>query len=98
MLRGSVPVPRSGQTAEDFRQKRMMGMTPTRLELLIVEPLSHPDRIPMEMKEVCTNLLDKMSETHNPHTHPFLAKPQHSDLAPACFSLDSADEQGNHTI
>ncbi|XP_068592575.1 rho guanine nucleotide exchange factor 1 isoform X1 [Cebidichthys violaceus] len=50
---------------EDFRQKRMMGMTPNEAELIDVESHYPTDRIPMEMKEksVAENLLDKMSET-----------------------------------
>uniref|UniRef100_A0A665WF27 Rho guanine nucleotide exchange factor (GEF) 1b n=1 Tax=Echeneis naucrates TaxID=173247 RepID=A0A665WF27_ECHNA len=51
---------------EDFRQKRMMGMTPNEAELNDVESHYPTDRIPMEMKEksVAENLLDKMSEMH----------------------------------
>ncbi|XP_055780752.1 rho guanine nucleotide exchange factor 1-like isoform X2 [Salvelinus fontinalis] len=51
---------------EDFRQKRMMGMTPNAAELLEVESHYPTDRIPMEMKEkaVAETLLDKMSEIH----------------------------------
>ncbi|XP_062255877.1 rho guanine nucleotide exchange factor 1b isoform X3 [Platichthys flesus] len=50
---------------EDFRQKRMMGMTPNEAELLDVDNHYPTDRVPMEMKEksVAENLLDKMSET-----------------------------------
>uniref|UniRef100_A0A8C9ZX72 Rho guanine nucleotide exchange factor (GEF) 1 n=1 Tax=Sander lucioperca TaxID=283035 RepID=A0A8C9ZX72_SANLU len=50
---------------EDFRQKRMMGMTPNEAELIDVENHYPTDRVPMEMKEksVAENLLDKMSET-----------------------------------
>ncbi|XP_068616443.1 rho guanine nucleotide exchange factor 1 [Brachionichthys hirsutus] len=50
---------------DDFRQKRMMGMTPNEAELIDVESHYPTDRIPMEMKEksVAENLLDKMSET-----------------------------------
>uniref|UniRef100_H3CRZ0 Rho guanine nucleotide exchange factor (GEF) 1 n=1 Tax=Tetraodon nigroviridis TaxID=99883 RepID=H3CRZ0_TETNG len=50
---------------EDFRQKRMMGMTLNELELQDVESHYPTDRIPLEMKEksVAENLLDKMSET-----------------------------------
>ncbi|XP_076593126.1 rho guanine nucleotide exchange factor 1 isoform X2 [Chaetodon auriga] len=50
---------------EDFRQKRMMGMTPNEAELNDVESHYPTDRIPREMKEksVAENLLDKMSET-----------------------------------
>uniref|UniRef100_A0A7N9B1X8 Rho guanine nucleotide exchange factor (GEF) 1 n=1 Tax=Mastacembelus armatus TaxID=205130 RepID=A0A7N9B1X8_9TELE len=49
---------------DDFRQKRMMGMTPNAAELLDVESHYPTDRVPMEMKEksVAENLLDKMSE------------------------------------
>ncbi|XP_056142083.1 LOW QUALITY PROTEIN: rho guanine nucleotide exchange factor 1b [Lampris incognitus] len=50
---------------DDFRQKRMMGMTPNEAELMDVESHYPTDRIPMEMKEksVAENLLDKMAET-----------------------------------
>ncbi|XP_071400345.1 rho guanine nucleotide exchange factor 1 isoform X1 [Centroberyx affinis] len=50
---------------EDFRQKRMMGMTPNETELMDVESHYPTDRVPMEMKEksVAENLLDKMAET-----------------------------------
>ncbi|KAM4600489.1 rho guanine nucleotide exchange factor 1 isoform 3-T4 [Polymixia lowei] len=50
---------------EDFRQKRMMGMTPNEAELKDVETHYPTDRVPMEMKEksVAENLLDKMAET-----------------------------------
>nr|XP_020506038.1 rho guanine nucleotide exchange factor 1 isoform X7 [Labrus bergylta] len=50
---------------EDFRQKRMMGMTPNEAELIDVDSHYPTDRVPIEMKEksVAENLLDKMSET-----------------------------------
>ncbi|XP_044214799.1 rho guanine nucleotide exchange factor 1b isoform X2 [Thunnus albacares] len=50
---------------EDFRQKRMMGMTPNEAELNDVDSHYPTDRIPREMKEksVAETLLDKMSET-----------------------------------
>ncbi|XP_024861508.1 rho guanine nucleotide exchange factor 1b isoform X2 [Kryptolebias marmoratus] len=50
---------------EDFRQKRMMGMTLNENELLDVESHYPTDRIPMEMKEksMAENLLEKMFET-----------------------------------
>uniref|UniRef100_A0A8C6TFG1 Rho guanine nucleotide exchange factor (GEF) 1b n=1 Tax=Neogobius melanostomus TaxID=47308 RepID=A0A8C6TFG1_9GOBI len=49
---------------DDFRQKRMMGMTPCEAELMDVENHYPTDRIPMEMKEksVAENILDKMAE------------------------------------
>ncbi|KAK2844818.1 hypothetical protein Q5P01_011477 [Channa striata] len=58
----------SGEVAkqlDDFRQKRMMGMTPNEAELIDVDNHYPTDRVPMEMKEksVAENLLDKMSET-----------------------------------
>ncbi|CAL9705188.1 unnamed protein product [Knipowitschia caucasica] len=58
----------SGEVAkqlEDFRTKRMMGMTPCEAELADVESHYPTDRIPMEMKEksVAENLLDKMAES-----------------------------------
>ncbi|GAA6220329.1 rho guanine nucleotide exchange factor 1 isoform X2 [Lates japonicus] len=57
--------PEVAKQLEDFRQKRMMGMTPNEAELVDVESHYPTDRIPMEMKEksVAENLLDKMSET-----------------------------------
>ncbi|KAK0150820.1 Rho guanine nucleotide exchange factor 1 [Merluccius polli] len=50
---------------DDFRRKRMMGMTPNEAELSDVENHYPTDRIPREMKEksVAENLLDKMAET-----------------------------------
>ncbi|XP_028435938.1 rho guanine nucleotide exchange factor 1 isoform X4 [Perca flavescens] len=50
---------------DDFRQKRMMGMTPNEAELIDVETHYPTDRVPIEMKEksVAENLLEKMSET-----------------------------------
>uniref|UniRef100_A0AAY4BWG4 Regulator of G protein signalling-like domain-containing protein n=1 Tax=Denticeps clupeoides TaxID=299321 RepID=A0AAY4BWG4_9TELE len=49
---------------EDFKQKRMMGMTPNENELVEVENHYNTDRVPREMKEkaVAEMLLDKMSE------------------------------------
>uniref|UniRef100_A0A8D0A4P4 Rho guanine nucleotide exchange factor (GEF) 1 n=1 Tax=Sander lucioperca TaxID=283035 RepID=A0A8D0A4P4_SANLU len=49
---------------EDFRQKRMMGMTPNEAELIDVENHYPTDRVPMEMKEksVAENLLDKIKK------------------------------------
>ncbi|XP_030639281.1 rho guanine nucleotide exchange factor 1 [Chanos chanos] len=49
---------------DDFRQKRMMGMTPNESELAEVENHYPTDRVPMEMKEkaMAEGLLDKMSE------------------------------------
>ncbi|XP_062394990.1 rho guanine nucleotide exchange factor 1b isoform X2 [Sardina pilchardus] len=51
---------------DDFKQKRMMGMTPNEQELLEVENHHSTDRIPTEMKEkaVAENLLDKMADMH----------------------------------
>ncbi|KAJ8388840.1 hypothetical protein AAFF_G00125960 [Aldrovandia affinis] len=51
---------------EDFRQKRMMGMTPNEAGLVEVENHRPTERIPKEMKEkaVAEILLDKMSEMH----------------------------------
>ncbi|CAB1333982.1 unnamed protein product [Coregonus sp. 'balchen'] len=59
-------VPEVLRQLEDFRQKRMMGMTPNAAELMEVESHYPTDRIPMEMKEkaVAETLLDKMSEIH----------------------------------
>ncbi|XP_051576688.1 rho guanine nucleotide exchange factor 1-like isoform X4 [Myxocyprinus asiaticus] len=51
---------------EDFRQKRMMGMTPNDRELHDVESHRPTDRIPMEMKEkaVAESMLEKMFEAN----------------------------------
>ncbi|XP_077069176.1 rho guanine nucleotide exchange factor 1 isoform X7 [Siphateles boraxobius] len=51
---------------EDFRQKRMMGMTPNEHELSDVESHRPTDRIPMEMKEkaVAESLLEKMVDAN----------------------------------
>ncbi|KAJ8005247.1 hypothetical protein DPEC_G00144660 [Dallia pectoralis] len=51
---------------EDFRRKRMMGMTPNELELIEVESHHHTDRITTDMKEkaVAETLLDKMYDIH----------------------------------
>ncbi|XP_056617990.1 rho guanine nucleotide exchange factor 1b isoform X3 [Triplophysa dalaica] len=51
---------------EDFRQKRMMGMTPNDRELNDVESHRPTDRIPMEMKEkaVAESLLERMVEAN----------------------------------
>ncbi|XP_053083861.1 rho guanine nucleotide exchange factor 1b isoform X2 [Pangasianodon hypophthalmus] len=51
---------------EDFRQKRMMGMTPNELELGEVENHYPTDRVPREMKEkaVAERLLEKLTETN----------------------------------
>ncbi|KAM4580409.1 rho guanine nucleotide exchange factor 1 isoform 2-T3 [Odontesthes bonariensis] len=61
----SMQVPEVAKQLEDFRQKRMMGMTPNEAELVDVENHYPTDRIPMEMKEksVAEMLLEKMSET-----------------------------------
>uniref|UniRef100_A0A8C1AGA9 Rho guanine nucleotide exchange factor (GEF) 1 n=1 Tax=Cyprinus carpio carpio TaxID=630221 RepID=A0A8C1AGA9_CYPCA len=52
---------------DDFRQKRMMGMTPNERELNDVESHRPTDRIPMDMKEkaVAESLLEKMFEANN---------------------------------
>ncbi|MFT7800608.1 rho guanine nucleotide exchange factor 1 isoform X3 [Arapaima gigas] len=51
---------------EDFRTKRMMGMTRHESELLEVESHRATERIPTEMKEkaVAETLLDKMADGH----------------------------------
>ncbi|XP_053468060.1 rho guanine nucleotide exchange factor 1b isoform X4 [Ictalurus furcatus] len=51
---------------EDFRQKRMMGMTPNEQELTEVENHYPTDRVPREMKEkaVAERLLEKLTETN----------------------------------
>ncbi|XP_063735902.1 rho guanine nucleotide exchange factor 1b isoform X2 [Eleginops maclovinus] len=53
---------------EDFRQKRMMGMTPSESELIDVESHNATNRIPREMKErsVAETLLDKIFEGQSP--------------------------------
>ncbi|TKS82308.1 Rho guanine nucleotide exchange factor 1 115 kDa guanine nucleotide exchange factor [Collichthys lucidus] len=60
-----LQVPEVAKQLDDFRQKRMMGMTPNEAELIDVESHYPTDRIPIEMKEksVAENLLEKMSET-----------------------------------
>ncbi|XP_028325742.1 rho guanine nucleotide exchange factor 1 isoform X3 [Gouania willdenowi] len=59
-----LQVPEVVKQLEDFRQKRMMGMTLNEAELVDVENHYPTDRVPMEMKEksVAENLLEKMSE------------------------------------
>ncbi|XP_026225890.1 rho guanine nucleotide exchange factor 1b isoform X2 [Anabas testudineus] len=61
----SMLAPEVAKQLEDFRQKRMMGMTPNEAELVDVDNHHHTDRVPMEMKEKCVAeiLLEKMSET-----------------------------------
>uniref|UniRef100_A0A8C1NDK4 Rho guanine nucleotide exchange factor (GEF) 1b n=1 Tax=Cyprinus carpio TaxID=7962 RepID=A0A8C1NDK4_CYPCA len=56
---------------DDFRQKRMMGMTPNERELNDVESHRPTDRIPMEMKEkaVAESLLEKMVESKDCNHH-----------------------------
>ncbi|XP_026084313.1 rho guanine nucleotide exchange factor 1-like isoform X2 [Carassius auratus] len=51
---------------DDFRQKRMMGMTPNERELIDVESHRPTDRIPKDMKEkaVAETLLEKMFEAN----------------------------------
>ncbi|XP_060718264.1 rho guanine nucleotide exchange factor 1b isoform X2 [Tachysurus vachellii] len=51
---------------EDFRKKRMMGMTPNELELAEVENHYPTDRVPREMKEkaVAERLLEKLTESN----------------------------------
>ncbi|KPP73102.1 rho guanine nucleotide exchange factor 1-like, partial [Scleropages formosus] len=52
---------------EDFRTKRMMGMTRHESELLEVESHHATERIPTEMKEkaVAETLLDRMADSHS---------------------------------
>ncbi|XP_063343034.1 rho guanine nucleotide exchange factor 1b isoform X3 [Pelmatolapia mariae] len=63
----SVQVAEVAKQLEDFRQKRMMGMTLSEAELNDVDSHYPTDRVPMEMKEksVAENLLEKMSETQS---------------------------------
>ncbi|XP_050986526.1 rho guanine nucleotide exchange factor 1b isoform X3 [Labeo rohita] len=51
---------------DDFRQKRMMGMTPNERELNDVESHRPTDRIPMDMKEkaVAESMLERMVEAN----------------------------------
>ncbi|XP_066529177.1 rho guanine nucleotide exchange factor 1 isoform X2 [Hoplias malabaricus] len=53
---------------DDFRQKRMMGMTPNEQELRQVENHYPTDRVPREMKEkaVAEMLLEKLSDSNPP--------------------------------
>ncbi|KAL3980495.1 chemokine-like receptor 1 [Sarotherodon galilaeus] len=62
-----VQVAEVAKQLEDFRQKRMMGMTLCEAELNDVDSHYPTDRVPMEMKEksVAENLLEKMSETQS---------------------------------
>ncbi|KAI1901540.1 hypothetical protein AGOR_G00035470 [Albula goreensis] len=57
-------IPEINRQLEDFKQKRMMGMTPNEHELMEVESHHSTDRIPTEMKEkaVAENLLEKLAE------------------------------------
>lgn len=63
----SIQVAEVAKQLEDFRQKRMMGMTLNEIELNDVDSHYPTDRVPMEMKEksVAENLLEKMSETQS---------------------------------
>lgn len=63
----SVQVAEVAKQLEDFRQKRMMGMTLSEAELNDVDSHYPTDRIPTDMKEksVAENLLEKMSETQS---------------------------------
>ncbi|KAG9337714.1 hypothetical protein JZ751_028211 [Albula glossodonta] len=62
---------------EDFRQKRMMGMTPSEAGLLEVESYQPTDKVTQEMKEraVAEALLDKMSEMQSRETQSFQIPP-----------------------
>ncbi|XP_051999465.1 rho guanine nucleotide exchange factor 1-like isoform X2 [Xyrauchen texanus] len=61
-----LQVPEVLRQLDDFRQKRMMGMTPNDRELHDVESHRPTDRIPMEMKEkaVAESMLEKMFEAN----------------------------------
>lgn len=63
----SVQVAEVAKQLEDFRQKRMMGMTLSEAELNDVDSHYPTDRVPTDMKEksVAENLLEKMSETQS---------------------------------
>ncbi|XP_036372012.1 rho guanine nucleotide exchange factor 1-like [Megalops cyprinoides] len=60
----ALMLPEIMRQLEDFRQKRMMGMTPSEHELMEVENHHPTERIPTEMKEkaVAENLLEKLSD------------------------------------
>ncbi|XP_052003727.1 rho guanine nucleotide exchange factor 1-like isoform X3 [Xyrauchen texanus] len=61
-----MQAPEVRRQLEDFRQKRMMGMTPNDCELHDVESHRPTDRIPVEMKEkaVAETMLEKMFEAN----------------------------------
>ncbi|XP_062421358.1 rho guanine nucleotide exchange factor 1b [Pungitius pungitius] len=63
----AVLAPEVAKQLEDFRQKRMMGMTPNERELIDVENHYPTDRVPLEMKEksVAENLMDLIFENHS---------------------------------
>nr|XP_023008382.2 rho guanine nucleotide exchange factor 1 isoform X4 [Maylandia zebra] len=63
----SVQLAEVAKQLEDFRQKRMMGMTLSEAELNDVDSHYPTDRVPTDMKEksVAENLLEKMSETQS---------------------------------
>ncbi|KAF6716590.1 Rho guanine nucleotide exchange factor 1 [Oryzias melastigma] len=60
----SLQIPEVKKQLEDFRHKRMMGMTQNEEELIDVENHYPTDRVPMKMKEayVAETLLEKMSD------------------------------------
>uniref|UniRef100_A0A8C6TBY3 Rho guanine nucleotide exchange factor (GEF) 1b n=1 Tax=Neogobius melanostomus TaxID=47308 RepID=A0A8C6TBY3_9GOBI len=82
---------------DDFRQKRMMGMTPCEAELMDVENHYPTDRIPMEMKEksVAENILDKMADPEGlvfaadgPGASPTSASPQLEEVEPRLLEFE----------
>ncbi|XP_078789715.1 rho guanine nucleotide exchange factor 1 isoform X7 [Oryzias latipes] len=60
----NLQIPDVKKQLEDFRHKRMMGMTQNEEELIDVENHYPTDRVPMKMKEayVAETLLEKMSD------------------------------------
>uniref|UniRef100_A0A8C7Y1C1 Regulator of G protein signalling-like domain-containing protein n=1 Tax=Oryzias sinensis TaxID=183150 RepID=A0A8C7Y1C1_9TELE len=62
----NLQIPDVKKQLEDFRHKRMMGMTQNEEELIDVENHYPTDRVPMKMKEayVAETLLEKMSDMH----------------------------------
>ncbi|XP_067093468.1 LOW QUALITY PROTEIN: rho guanine nucleotide exchange factor 1 [Osmerus mordax] len=87
----SVQVTEVLRQLEDFRQKRMMGMTPNEQELVEVESHYPTDRVPMDMKEkaVAENLLDRMSELQR-KTSPPPTPPPYSPLPRKVLRSESA--------
>ncbi|KAI4883625.1 hypothetical protein NFI96_012917 [Prochilodus magdalenae] len=62
----NMQAPEVVRQLDDFRQKRMMGMTPNEQELIQVENHYQTDRVPREMKEkaVAEMLLERLSDAN----------------------------------